>query len=156
MSETIKKLGEAIGELIVPYQRPELVESDRDDSPLVRCIMCDTIGSMYEPINHLPGCKAAKIMMAFYEHHRQVGDAKLVVPDKMPIQGIYSNMLTLVTLHHVLVNSGLPAEKTGELCSTITGTMIGLVKQMKGHIRGRTVIDQVLELVAPANGSTPE
>jgi hypothetical protein len=149
MSENLAHLEMAIGGLVA------LDEVGRT----TRCTGCDQHAMIGEVIQHQEECRVEYVMEAFRALYASCAEMRLIVPEKMPAQGIYSNMLTLLALHHVLTNSQLPASKMNDLFNlsqTITGTMVGLVKQMKGHVKGRTVIDQVLELILPAKASTPE
>lgn len=71
----------------------------------------------------------------------------LALPEKMPAQGVYTNMVTLLALSNVLERGASDNPDAQRLNETITGTLIGLCRQLKRHIPGRSVIDQVLELL---------
>lgn len=144
-------LGQELGRLI-------LVTDDH-----LKCSMClrefkDIVAE--EHGSTLAGaCPVGDIMRSYREllAKSQGAPPPLVLPDKMPAQGVYTNMVTLLTLSHVLTHSVPESPEGKALNETITGTLIGLCKQLKRHIPGRSVIDQVLELLpdsaTPSHGA---
>lgn len=122
------------------------------------CVVCERVLDVTPDGTsaHEPDCPVSDIMATYkamlVSLHEMLASNELDVPDKMPAQGIYTNMVTLLALSNILVNSGAPASETNSLANTITGTLVGLARQLKRHIPGKSVIDQVLAFVpSPSN-----
>lgn len=143
LNKTIEDLADAIAGLL----------------PGSACSGCGAILGLYPSedgppeirAKHKPDCPVARVVEAFKVHVKEVEEtlpaAGLNAPAKMPVQGIYANAIILLVLTNALLNSGKPAAKIDPVLKRISDTVRAMLPMLKGHMPGRSIIDEVLAVL---------
>jgi hypothetical protein len=147
MNPEMKKLGAQLQRLVII--RPS--GFSEKPNPTITCTVCQAIDSGDGEAQHVGDCPVGDILEAYQALARAHPSQEFAVPNPVSVTGVYSNLITLLSLSHLLNNSGVIVNNdVFTLNNTINGTIGALVKQLKGHVKGRSVIDQVLEVVESA------
>lgn len=140
--------GEHLGKLVI-------VHEDK-----LKCIICqreltDVANEEHGATIHGP-CPVGDIVKSYRAMlvKSQGSPPPLSLPEKMPAQGVYTNMLTLLALSNVLERGAPESVEGRRLREAITGTLVQLCRQLKRHIPGRSIVDQALELL-PDSATPP-
>src|SRR5690606_27949238 len=111
------------------------------------CSECSRTAKKGESIEHSPSCRVGLLTRAYREHYSAIMAERAQSKQAVSVQGLYSNAITLLILKNILMSSDRPALELAETKDTLDKVLYGIAIQLKSQSRGRSIIDQVLELV---------